>query len=244
MQYNNIVTFSYYVHITMNFRLQLMRAVVMRRMVGGGLRGDIGSGIVGGTIVFTGSKHISRACYSIKVNNFYQFFPTLFPHGGPPEDPFAIDARALKSEFLRLQNETHPDRVQGANEELRKKYETRSSHLNIAYKALLDPLQRAQHVLLLHGIDALAEKDTLTDEDLLIEVLIAREAISEVSSEEELRDLERENNEKLKQSERVLEEAFKNSDFERAKLETIKLSYWQNIKRQIDETTNMMIGDD
>jgi molecular chaperone HscB len=193
------------------------------------------------------ASFVARRLYSSNshtTHNFYHFFPTLFPHGGPPKDPFAIDARALKGEFLRLQSETHPDKVQSSNDEdLRRRYELRSSHLNIAYKSLLDPLLRAQHVLLLNGIDALAEKDTLTDEDLLMEVLIARENISEVSSEEELRQLEKDNNEKLVQTEATLERAFKDSDFELAKVETIKLSYWQNIKRQIDEMKSVLLGD-
>lgn len=202
-------------------------------------------GIRGRIVTQYSSGHIKRLASTNKrtTSNFYSFFPHLFPNGGPPIDPFAIDQRALKMEFLKLQNETHPDKVQSSHdEELKKNYELRSSHLNIAYKSLKDPLLRAEHILLLNGIDALAEKDTLTDDDLLMDVLIARENISEASREEELKELEKENNERLMKSEAILERAFENSDFTLARLETIKLSYWQNIKRQIDEMKNKLLG--
>ncbi|KIH89720.1 Co-chaperone Hsc20 [Sporothrix brasiliensis 5110] len=41
--------------------------------------------------------------------SFYALFPKTFPRGAPPAGPFAVDVRALRTEFLRLQAAAHPD---------------------------------------------------------------------------------------------------------------------------------------
>ncbi|ANB14582.1 Jac1p [Sugiyamaella lignohabitans] len=173
-------------------------------------------------------------------SGYYSFFPQSFPNGPPPKGPFEINAKQLKQEFLKLQAQTHPDKAGSVdpNNELRKKFELRSSQLNIAYKSLLNPLDRAQHLLLLRGIDALSERDSLQDEDLLMDVLMAREAIADSNSREDLLSLQQENDKRLSESETALISAFSEDDLESAKNETIRLSYWQNIKNQISDALN------
>lgn len=167
---------------------------------------------------------------------YYHLFPQTFPNGPPPAGPFDIDPSQLKREFLQLQASTHPDKA-GPDEQLRKTFQDYSSELNVAYKCLIDPLRRSQHLLeKLQGIDALAEKGSLTEEDLLMEVLMAREAIVEAESKEELDQIIKENNSRLSASREALKNAFQIGDWELVKQETVKLSYWQSIKRQIDET--------
>lgn len=168
-------------------------------------------------------------------NTFYALFPKSLPSGPPPGGAFKINKSELRREFLQLQAQQHPDKAK--NNEESEVFAAKSAQLNTAYKTLLDPLRRAEHILLSRGIDALAEKDTLTEEDLLMEVLMAREAISEAQqSPEDLEQLKQENDERVAQSEQVLEEAFKNDDLETARVETVKLSYWQSIAQRIHES--------
>lgn len=163
---------------------------------------------------------------------YYDLFPKTFPNGPPPNGQFIIDKGPLKKEYIELQNQSHPDKGSSDVEE------GKSSEISVAYKALLNPLQRAENILLSRGIDALAEKDSLTDEELLMDVLMARETIADASSQEDLNQIKQENDKRIEESEKVLADAFSNDDLQLAKNETIKLSYWQSIRRQINEKEN------
>jgi molecular chaperone HscB len=117
----------------------------------------------------------------------------------------------------------------------KKRAEALSARINEAYKTLQNPLHRAQYLLSLRGIEV-AEDETakVDDPELLMEVLDARETIEEAESESDLVDIKAENDERIRRSEEVLEEAFAQDDVQRAKEEAVKLRYWINIKESID----------
>lgn len=70
--------------------------------------------------------------------------------------------------------------------------------------------------------------------DLLGLVLEVREEIEEVEEEEELEGLRRENEERIRVSEEVLEKVFRDDDVEVVKREVVRLRYWVNIKESLD----------
>lgn len=191
--------------------------------------------------------HSSAAAQPTK-KSYYNLFPATFPKGGPPHGPFTIPKAQLKTEYLRLQAAAHPDKIgpSGSDEE-RAASENRSSLISVAYQTLLSPLRRAQHILESrtdqHGMDRdpLAEDagqqgGAISDEDFLMEVLLARESIEEASSAQELNELLRENDEKIAATVEQLDEAFAKDDLDLATTLTQKLSYWEGIDRQIQET--------
>lgn len=161
----------------------------------------------------------------------YDLFPTATPSGPPPSGPFTVNLTALKREFLQLQARAHPDRHSGPD---KARAEGTSALINEAYKTLQDPLRRAQYLLQLQGIDV-AEDETLKIEDpeLLMEVLEAREAIEGAQEEGELEGMKVVNEEKIRGSVGVLEEAFGRGDMEMAKSEAVRLRYWTNIKESL-----------
>ncbi|CAG8978809.1 hypothetical protein HYALB_00012209 [Hymenoscyphus albidus] len=162
----------------------------------------------------------------------YEFFPKTLPKGPPPSGPFHIDARELRAEFLQLQAVAHPDR-HGAHLKLRA--EATSARINEAYKTLQNPLLRTQYLLSQRGIDV-AEDETAKTEDaeLLMEVLDAREEIENAQAEEELVDMKRVNEERIRVSEEVLDGAFQRDDMKVATAEAVRLRYWVNIKESLD----------
>lgn len=162
----------------------------------------------------------------------YSFFQQTLAAGPPPNTPFTIDLTALKREFLQLQARAHPDLHPQAD---KKRAEALSARINEAYKTLQNPLLRAQYLLSLRGIEV-AEDETakVEDPDLLMEVLEAREMIEEAGSEEELVGLKEENEERIRQSLEVLEQAFEDDDLSVAKSEAVKLRYWMNIRESIE----------
>lgn len=117
------------------------------------------------------------------IPTYYALFPETLPEGPPPAGKFAIDLRALRREFLRLQAASHPDfhhhaasassssssassststsstlRQDGNKSPARLRAEATSALINQAYKTLSSPLLRAQYLLReLHGVDLEAE---------------------------------------------------------------------------------------
>ncbi|PSN63317.1 Co-chaperone Hsc20, partial [Corynespora cassiicola Philippines] len=162
----------------------------------------------------------------------YDFFPQTLSSGPPPKGHFTIDLNALRREFLQLQARAHPDLHPQEN---KKKAEALSARINEAYKTLQNPLLRAQYLLSLRGIE-IAEDETakVDDPELLMEVLETRERIEEAESEEDLTEMNEENDVRIGDSVKLLEDAFQKEDIDAAKSEAVKLRYWINIKESLD----------
>ena len=168
---------------------------------------------------------------SLGPENPYELFPDTLPHGPPPSGPFAIDVRALRKEFLRRQATAHPDHHPS---EHKARAEALSARINDAYKTLIDPLLRAQYILSMRGIDLAGDETAkVEDQELLLEVLEARETVEEASTEVDLTMLKEDNERRLHESVDVLDKAFKSDDIETARIEAVKLRYWMNIHESI-----------
>lgn len=112
--------------------------------------------------------------------------------------------------------------------------EATSARINEAYKTLSNPLLRAQYLLALRGVDV-ANDETLKIEEpsLLLEVLEAQEEIEDAQSEADLEEPKRINEERIADSEQVLEQAFHADDIDAAKKEAVRLRYWVNIRESL-----------
>ncbi|KAL7628375.1 molecular chaperone [Parahypoxylon ruwenzoriense] len=163
----------------------------------------------------------------------YDLFPQTLPLGPPPRGPFAIDVRALRREFLTLQATAHPDLSPGGGA-ARRRAEALSARINEAYRTLSSPLQRAQYVLWLRGVDV-ANEETARVEDpgLLTSVLEMRELIEEAEEEEDLEPLRRENEDRIRDSEERLGAMLERDDLPAAREEAQRLRYWVNIRESI-----------
>ena len=74
----------------------------------------------------------------------------------------------------------------------------------------------------------------MEDPELLMEVLETREEIENAAEEEELEELRRINDERIEESEAVLDRYFREDDAKAAKEEAVRLRYWVNIKESLD----------
>lgn len=168
----------------------------------------------------------------LKSHTHYHFFPQSLPSGPPPHGRFSIDLPALRKEFLQLQARAHPDLHPPEN---KNKAQALSARINEAFKTLQSPLLRAQYLLSLRGID-IHEDETakVEDPELLMEVLDARERIEEAQEESELEEMKVENDARVENSVKLLEEAFEKDDVDGAKSEAVRLRYWINIKESLD----------
>lgn len=73
------------------------------------------------------------------------------------------------------------------------------------------------------------------DMELLMEVMEAREAVEDAESEEEVAALKVENEERIAESIKVLDNAFAKDDLGQAKRESVRLRYWRNIGESLHE---------
>jgi len=109
---------------------------------------------------------------------------------GMPER-FVVDADALERSYRALQSEIHPDRFAAAADTQRRLALQSSARVNEAYRALCDPVDRAQYLLSLHGVDAMAENGAALELDFLERQLERREAASEALAARDAPALER-----------------------------------------------------
>ena len=109
---------------------------------------------------------------------------------GVPER-FAIDMATLDRAFRSLQTEVHPDRHATAGDADRRMALQASARVNEAYRALRDPVTRAEYLLSLHGIDAADERDTSLSLEFLEEALARREAVADAAAAGDEEALER-----------------------------------------------------
>jgi len=95
---------------------------------------------------------------------------------------YRIDTKALDEAYRSLQSAVHPDRFVNAGETERRLSMQSSARVNEAYRALRDPVDRAQYLLSLQGIDAPAETDNALPFEFLEEQLERREAVEQAQA--------------------------------------------------------------
>ncbi|KAK6342776.1 hypothetical protein TWF718_008163 [Orbilia javanica] len=163
-----------------------------------------------------------------KLKTYYTLFAATLPSGPPPKGPFTINLRDLRTEFLKLQQSTHPDLFPPP---LRKSAETASAQLNKAYTTLCSPLLRAEYLLTLRGYTDPSDDEThkVEDHELLMEVLEANEVLESAAAEEELVELRGVNDERIKGCIERLEELFRLDRLDEVRSEVVRLKYWVNV---------------
>ncbi len=102
---------------------------------------------------------------------------------------FRFDAAALDRAYRQLQTEVHPDRFAGGSDAEKRLAQQSSARVNEAYRALRNPVQRAQYLLRLQGIDAVGETDTALPREFLERQLERREQAHDAQAAGDVRTL-------------------------------------------------------
>ncbi|CAG8728611.1 15434_t:CDS:2, partial [Acaulospora colombiana] len=152
---------------------------------------------------------------------------------------FHIDPKTLRDRFLRIQKVSHPDRWARHGEEATEAAVSQSALATKAYQTLLSPRLRGEYILSLNDI-YINEADTMEQEqELIMEVMEAREELEEAEGEE-VSKLLRQNeasvteHTKLERTEKLtmeLENAIASEDWLEAKGLVIQLKYWESFRR-------------
>lgn len=155
--------------------------------------------------------------------NYYTLFPKTLAAGPPPKGPFEIDSKSLRNEYLKAQQQAHPDVANGGSA-------ADSATLGSAYRTLCDPLLRSRHILELQGSTAIGEDASLDDEELLMNILMVREEVAECEDPAERAKLEKENNERIESTVQRISDAYSSNDIDAAQKATIELGYWMKLR--------------
>src|ERR671922_3090627 len=101
---------------------------------------------------------------------------------------FVVDGEALERSYREIQSRVHPDRFAHAGDAERRASLQWTTRVNEAYRALKDPVQRARHILELHGVDVAFETNTQMPSDFLLQQLELREELeAAIGSEDGVR---------------------------------------------------------
>jgi molecular chaperone HscB len=92
---------------------------------------------------------------------------------------YSLDIGRLENSYKELQTLVHPDRYAQAADAERRASMQWTTRVNEAYSTLKDPVQRAKHILELHGVDVGFETNTQMPTDFLLQQLEAREQLEE-----------------------------------------------------------------
>ena len=154
------------------------------------------------------------------------------------EPSYALDTQALEQSYRDLQTLIHPDRHAQAGDAERRASMELTTRVNEAYRALKDPVQRARHLLELHGVDVQFETNTQMPTDFLLQQLEMREELEAAVGKKDFSFLDS-LKKRLKLQSKALEAALEESldarkDHAAAAGLVRKLMFLQRIEAEVD----------
>ena len=99
---------------------------------------------------------------------------------------FDVDIAELSNRYRELQKAVHPDKFANAGEQQKLLAISKTAQVNDAYQTLKDPIRRAEHMLLLRGVDIDNESTTMKDSGFLMQQLEWREALAELRDSDDI----------------------------------------------------------
>jgi len=99
---------------------------------------------------------------------------------------FTVDEVRLERAYREIQSRVHPDRYAHAGDAERRASLQWTTRVNEAYRALKNPVQRASHLLELHGVDVAFETNTAMPADFLMAQMELRETLAQATGAKDL----------------------------------------------------------
>lgn len=103
---------------------------------------------------------------------------------------FQLDAVALERAYREIQARVHPDRFAHAGDAERRASLQWTTRVNEAYRSLKNPVQRASHLLALHGVDVAFETNTAMAPTFLAQQMELREALENATHSKDAKALD------------------------------------------------------
>lgn len=149
-----------------------------------------------------------------------------------------IDLATLKANFLKLQQQYHPDKAEDKDQALIK-----SSEINQAYKTLSHVDSRAAYLLALKKQDHHLDQ-SINDFEFLQSALEIREQLDEASSTDQLNSLKNEVNQWIDGLVREFKIDYLAEDWAEARDTVRKLRFFQKVMNDIEKTEDRLLDDE
>jgi molecular chaperone HscB len=111
------------------------------------------------------------------VQNFFELFDL--------NKSFDIDENTLLTAYQREISRFHPDRFSTSSESEQLQALQKTALINSAYSALKSPLNRAEYLLNMEGINPFDEKDTDMDSNFLLSQIELREDLEVIKEQKD-----------------------------------------------------------
>jgi len=98
---------------------------------------------------------------------------------------YALETDALERSYHEIQSRVHPDRFAHAGDAERRASLQWTTRVNEAYRTLKDPVQRAKHLLELHGVDVAFETNTAMPVEFLTQQMELRESLEDATAKKD-----------------------------------------------------------
>ncbi|KAK3227053.1 hypothetical protein Dsin_006915 [Dipteronia sinensis] len=145
---------------------------------------------------------------------------------------YEIEDENLERKYKDWQKKLHPDLVHSKSQREREYAAEQSARVIEAYRTLTNPLSRAIYILKLEGIDV-NEEETVSDPELLTEIMEIREAVEDAADSKALNEILSPVQEKLIQWSNSFANAFRNQKFDEALNCTRRMTYYDRVNKEI-----------
>ncbi|MBY8056319.1 co-chaperone HscB [Vibrio fluvialis] len=159
---------------------------------------------------------------------------------------FDLDGSLLSSQFRELQKRFHPDNFATASERDRLLAVQKAAQINDVHQILKSPINRAEYLLSLNGVELRGEQQTLQDPMFLMEQMELREELEAVESradpESALFDFDGKVSKMYKQHLVQVEKELNEAQWETAADTVRKLKFIAKLKTEIERVEDKLLG--
>ncbi|XP_019443103.1 PREDICTED: iron-sulfur cluster co-chaperone protein HscB, mitochondrial-like [Lupinus angustifolius] len=148
------------------------------------------------------------------------------------EKKYDIEDKNLEGKYKDWQKKLHPDLVHSKSQKERDFAAEQSARVIDAYRTLRTPLSRGIYMLKLDGVEVDEEK-TISDPDLLAEIMEIREEVEEATNSETLNYILSQMQEKMKNWSTTFADAFQSQNFEEAKTSIQRMTYYSRVMEEV-----------
>ncbi|KAD5508546.1 hypothetical protein R6Q59_030810 [Mikania micrantha] len=148
------------------------------------------------------------------------------------ERKFDIEDGSLEGMYKNWQKKLHPDLVHTKSKEEREYAAEQSARVIDAYTTLRKPLSRAIYLMRLEGIEV-DEEQTVSEPELLGEIMEIREAVEEAADSQALNKIQSQMEEKLKHWSNFFANAFGRKFFDEALKSIQRMTYYHRVNEEI-----------
>ncbi|OAY81397.1 uncharacterized protein LOC109708505 [Ananas comosus] len=145
---------------------------------------------------------------------------------------YEVKGDNLEGKYKDWQKKLHPDLVHTKSEDEKAFAAEQSARVIDAYRTLINPLSRALYLLRLEGVQVDEEK-TISDPELLVEMMEIREAVDEADDSQALERIKSQVQGKLETWSNSFKQAFEKQDLDTAVASTQRMRYYERAMEEI-----------